>query len=72
MPNPKRRHSTQRRDKRRTHYTAQLETLSTDKTTGETHIRHRAHWVENKLYYKGRVVMEKAITEDSGIDEIES
>lgn len=63
MPNPKRRHSQQRGAKRRTHYKAELTTLSTDKTTGETHMRHRAHWVENKLYYKGRVVMEKPIKE---------
>ncbi len=63
MPNPKRRHSSQRGAKRRTHYKAQIQTLSTDKTTGETHLRHRAHWVENKLFYKGRVVLEKAVKE---------
>lgn len=61
MPNPKRRHSQQRSAKRRTHYKASTPTLSTDKTTGETHQRHRAHWVENKMYYRGRLVMEKAI-----------
>lgn len=61
MPNPKRRHSAQRGAKRRTHYKAIVDTLSTDKTTGETHMRHRAHWVENKMYYRGRVVMEKAL-----------
>lgn len=59
MPNPKRRHSAQRGAKRRTHYKAVAATLSTDPTTGETHLRHRAHWVEGKLYYKGRVVMDK-------------
>ncbi len=63
MPNPKRRHSQQRSAKRRTHYKATIDTLSTDKTTGEMHMRHRAHWSENKLYYKGRVVMEKAVKE---------
>ena len=63
MPNPKRRHSQQRSAKRRTHYKASLETISTDKTTGELHLRHRAHWVENQLFYKGRVVMEKASKE---------
>jgi large subunit ribosomal protein L32 len=63
MPNPKRRHSAQRGAKRRTHYKAQLQTLSIDKTTGETHLRHRAHWVENALYYKGRIVMTKAVKE---------
>jgi large subunit ribosomal protein L32 len=59
MPNPKRRHSQQRSAKRRTHYKAVADTLSTDSATGEVHLRHRAHWVENKLYYKGKVVLEK-------------
>jgi large subunit ribosomal protein L32 len=66
MPNPKRRHSSQRGAKRRTHYKALIPTLSTDKTTGETHLRHRAHWVENSLFYKGRVVMTKAVKEFAG------
>lgn len=60
MPNPKRRHSQQRSAKRRTHYKAVANTISTDKTSGETHVRHRAHWSEDKLYYKGNVVLEKA------------
>ena len=59
MPNPKRRHSQQRSAKRRTHYKATETTLSTDGTTGETHVRHRAHVSEGKLYYKGKVVSEK-------------
>ena len=49
MPNPKRRHSQQRSAKRRTHYKAQATTLSVDSTTGETHVRHRAHVSEGKL-----------------------
>ena len=60
MPNPKRRHSQQRRAKRRTHYKATEATLSTDATTGEMHVRHRAHVSEGKLYYKGKVVSEKS------------
>lgn len=60
MPNPKRRHSQQRSAKRRTHYTAETVTLSTDSTTGEIHVRHRAHVSEGKLIYKGKVVSEKA------------
>ncbi len=59
MPNPKRRHSQQRSAKRRTHYKAVADTITTDSTTGETHVRHRAHWSEDKLYYKGKVVLEK-------------
>jgi large subunit ribosomal protein L32 len=35
-------------------------TLSTDGTTGEIHVRHRAHVQEGKLYYKGKLVAEKA------------
>jgi large subunit ribosomal protein L32 len=61
MPNPKRRHSQQRSAKRRTHYKAKATTLSTDGTTGETHVRHRAHWSEGKLYYKGRIVADKTV-----------
>ncbi len=60
MPHPKRRHSKSRRDKRRTHYKATPSTISVDATTGENHLMHRAHWHEGKLYYKGKVVMEKA------------
>jgi large subunit ribosomal protein L32 len=60
MPNPKRRHSQQRGAKRRTHYKATEATLSTDGTTGETHLRHRAHVSEGKLYYKGKLVADKS------------
>lgn len=60
MPNPKRRHSQQRSAKRRTHYKAVAATLTTDKETGETHVRHRAYVSEGKLYYKGQVVAEKS------------
>ena len=60
MPNPKRRHSQQRSAKRRTHYVAQEVTLSKDTTTGEMHVRHRAHVSEGKLFDKGKLVAEKA------------
>jgi len=60
MPNPKRRHSQQRSAKRRTHYKATASTLTIDSTTGETHVRHRAHVSEGKLIYKGQVVAEKS------------
>ncbi|TCZ69093.1 50S ribosomal protein L32 [Flaviaesturariibacter aridisoli] len=58
MPNPKRRHSQQRSAKRRTHYKAVAPTLSTDKTSGDIHVRHRAHVSEGNLVYKGQVVVE--------------
>lgn len=66
MPNPKRRHSQQRGRKRRTHYKAEAATWSIDAVTGESHLRHRAHWVEGKLYYKGRVVMDKTPASTEG------
>jgi len=59
MPNPKHKHSKSRRDKRRTHYKAVAPTVGVDSTTGEAHLWHRAYWHENKLYYKGKVVMER-------------
>ncbi len=59
MPNPKRRHSQQRSAKRRTHYKTEAGTISRDSTSGEAHLRHRAHWSEDRLLYKGRVVLEK-------------
>ncbi|CAN5450341.1 50S ribosomal protein L32 [soil metagenome] len=59
MPNPKHKISKSRRDKRRTHDKAVVPTISVDPTTGETHLYHRAHWHEGKLYYKGKVVMER-------------
>jgi large subunit ribosomal protein L32 len=61
MPNPKRKISKTRRDKRRTHDKAIAPTLAICPATGETHLFHRAHWYEGKLYYKGRVVMEKTV-----------
>ena len=60
MPNPKRRHSQQRSAKRRTHYKASTATLSTDSSTGELHLRHRAHVSEGKLFYKGKLVAEQS------------
>ena len=59
MAHPKRKISKTRRDKRRTHDKATTPQLSVCQTTGETHQKHRAHWVDGVLYYKGKVVMEK-------------
>ena len=59
MAHPKRKISKTRRDKRRTHVKATGPTLATDPTTGEAHLFHRAHWHEGKLYYKGKVIIEK-------------
>lgn len=61
MPNPKHKHSKSRRDKRRTHYKATAPTLAVDSATGEAHLYHRAYWHEDKLMYKGKVVMERGV-----------
>ncbi len=63
MPNPKTRHSKQRKRKRRTHYKAETPQLTTCKTTGATHIMHHAHWFDGALYYKGNVVIQGASKE---------
>lgn len=59
MPHPKRRHSVSRRDKRRNSKKLKTKTITIDPTTDEPHINHRAHWSEGKLYYRGKVVLEK-------------
>lgn len=59
MPNPKHRISKQRRNKRRTHYKAYAPTTGVDQTTGEAHLMHRAHWSEDKLMYRGKIVLER-------------
>ncbi|MBL4887438.1 MAG: 50S ribosomal protein L32 [Flavobacteriaceae bacterium] len=58
MAHPKRKISKTRRDKRRTHYKATAPQLAVDSTTGETHLYHRAHWHEGKLYYRGKVMID--------------
>ena len=64
MAHPKRKISKTRRDKRRTHYKAVAPTIAKDKTTGELHLMHHAHWHEGNLYYKGRIVIQGAQVED--------
>lgn len=63
MAHPKRRQSATRRDKRRTHYKIEKPQLATDKTTGEMHLYHRAYWLDGKMYYRGKVVLEKEVEE---------
>lgn len=63
MAHPKRRQSSTRRDKRRTHYKAIVPTIAKDATSGEMHLYHRAHWFEGKMYYRGKVVVDKAVAE---------
>jgi large subunit ribosomal protein L32 len=59
MPNPKRKHSKTRRDKRRTHYKAVASNIAICPTTGEAHLFHRAYKLDGKWYYKGRVVVDE-------------
>ena len=61
MPHPKHKISKSRRDKRRTHHKAEVPTVAICATTGESHLYHRAYWHEGKMYYKGKVVLEKAV-----------
>ena len=63
MAHPKRKISKTRRDKRRTHYKAVAPTLSICSTSGETHLRHRAYYVDGALYYKGKMVIAGEETE---------
>jgi len=63
MAHPKSRISKQRKRKRRTHLATAIPTLAKDTTTGESHIYHRAHWVDGNMYYKGKLVI-KADDED--------
>ena len=58
MAHPKRKISKTRRDKRRTHYKATTPQIATCSSTGETHLYHRAHWHDGKLYYRGKVLID--------------
>lgn len=58
MAHPKRKQSKSRRNKRRSHHSSSSATLSICPTTGETHVYHRAHSFEGKLYYKGKILSE--------------
>ena len=51
MAHPKRRQSTTRRDKRRTHYKIEAPQIAVDKATGEAHLYHRAYWLDGKMYH---------------------
>lgn len=64
MPNPKRKHSKARTRKRRTHYKIKAATVAICPTTQQPHLYHRAHWYEDKLYYKGKVVIDNTESEE--------
>ena len=58
MAHPKRKQSKTRRDKRRTHYKAEMPQVAVCSKTGESHLYHRAYWHEGKLYYRGKVLLD--------------
>jgi len=58
MAHPKSRISKQRKRKRRTHYKIQAPNVTICPTTGQPQLRHRAHWHDGKLYYRGRVYID--------------
>ena len=58
MAHPKRKMSKTRRDKRRTHYKAEMPQVAVCSKTGESHLYHRAYWHEGKLYYRGKVLLD--------------
>ncbi|HUH73668.1 MAG TPA: 50S ribosomal protein L32 [Chitinophagales bacterium] len=60
MAHPKRRTSTTRRDKRRTHYKLETPNVVTCKATGEAHLPHRAYEVDGDVYYNGKLFIQKA------------
>ena len=58
MAHPKRKTSKSRRDKRRTHYKAELPSLTVCKETGAVHRPHHAYEVDGNLYYNGKLIIE--------------
>jgi len=60
MAHPKRKTSTTRRDKGRTHNKVIAPTLLTCPTTNKNHLPHHALWEKGNLYYKGVLILEKA------------
>ncbi|MDX2061488.1 MAG: 50S ribosomal protein L32 [Bacteroidia bacterium] len=55
MPHPKRRHSTTRRDKRRTHDKLETKPFIVDEVSGTPALYHRVNLESG--YYRGRQVM---------------
>ena len=60
MAHPTRKTSKTRRDKRRTHYKAEMPQVAVCSKTGESHLYHRAYWHEGKLYYRGKVLLDNS------------
>jgi len=58
MPNPKRKFSKTRTALRRGQIKLTPVQLAVCQSTNEIHQRHRAYWVEGKMYYNGKVVID--------------
>jgi large subunit ribosomal protein L32 len=65
MAHPKRKTSKTRRDKRRTHYKAEMPQVAVCSKTGESHLYHRAYWHEGKLYYRGKVLLDNVAEKEA-------
>jgi len=57
MAHPKRRQSSTRRDKRRTHDKLTPKAVTICPNTGELHLRHKAYVVDGDLYLNGKVAI---------------
>ncbi|MCK7535237.1 MAG: 50S ribosomal protein L32 [Marinilabiliales bacterium] len=60
MPNPKHKHSSTRRDKRRTHDKAVAPTVAACANCGSAHLYHRV--CPECGYYRGKLAVEKKAT----------
>lgn len=65
MAHPKSRVSKSKKNKRRTHLKAEMPQLTLCKTTGETHVMHRAYWHEGSMYYNGKMVIQSKVEEET-------
>ena len=50
--------SPSKRGMHRSHNALNVPGIAVEPTTGEIHLRHRAHVFEGNLYYKGKMVVE--------------
>ncbi len=63
MAHPKWKTSKARKRKRRTHLSAAVPQIATCSNTGEKHVYHKAYYVGDDLYYRGKVLVKGEIEE---------
>ncbi|WP_185883026.1 50S ribosomal protein L32 [Blattabacterium cuenoti] len=56
MAHPKRRQSKSRKNKRRSRIKIKKPLLIQCSLTKKKHLYHHSHWVDNKLYYRNKLV----------------